>query len=190
MNIDPFSPDQGRSARYLRQLFNRPWLVALMVGSAIHGLVTLDLWWFGSVDYLRIHWQLLLANPTCAIIQLLIPYFVPWIITSMANRLNGKSRDDLLAAFPDTNPDLVIKLDAHGVPQYINRAVLQRLCEAGLPLEHPEMILPRNYRQQLFGGQETTLRLWHEIQGRQIEYLARRDVNTGGVFISGRVQVD
>lgn len=190
MGIDPLSPDQSRGERYLRQLFNRPWLVALLVGSTIHGLVTLDLWWFGSADYLPIHWQLLLDNPVCAVIQLLIPYFVPWLIAGMANRLNGKSRDCLMAAFPEANPDLVIKLDSRGVPQYINRAVIQRLYEAGLSLDHPEMILPRDYRQQLFGSSETTLRLRHEVQGRHIEYLARRETENGGVFISGRVQVD
>jgi hypothetical protein len=188
MKIDPLLPDQSRGERYLRQLFNRPWLVALVVGSAIHGLITLDLWWFGSAEYLPIHWQLLIDNPVCAVIQLLIPYFVPWVITSMANRLNCKSRDCLMAAFPEANPDLVIKLDSHGTPRYINRAVIQRLYEAGLSLEHPEEILPHDYRQRLFGNAETTLRLWHEVQGQHIEYLARREPGSGGVFISGRIQ--
>lgn len=190
MGIDPLSPGKSRSEYYLRQLFNRPWLVALVVGSVIHGLITLDLWWFGSADYLPIHWQLLADNPSCAVVQLLIPYFVPWVITSMSNRLNCKSRDCLMAAFPEANPDLVIKLDSHGAPRYINSAVIRQLFEAGLPLEHPEMILPRDYRQQLFGNSETTLRLWHEIKGRHIEYLARREPESGGIFISGRMQVD
>ncbi len=122
--------------------------------------------------------------------QMLIPYFVPWLITGIANRLNCKARDCLLAAFPEANPDLVIKLDAAGNPVYVNRAVTEQLQEAGLSPDKPEVILPADYRNRLPAGKPgaAPLRLWHELGGRRIEYLVRHDGSCGGIFISGRIQ--
>jgi|GEM_PF-2971137 len=185
---DPISSPRSGSEHHLRQLFNRPWLVALLVGSTINGLIIMDLWWFGPVGYWSRHWQLLMDNPGFAITRMLIPYFVPWIIAGIASQLNSKSCDWLMATFPEANPDLVIKLDGSGTPLYVNRAVMERLHVAGLSSEHLEWILPHDYRKQLPNNMEPTQRFWHEIEGQRIEYLAQCEVGSGGVFISGRVQ--
>lgn len=187
--MDPMQLNQSRGERCLRHLFNRPWLAALVVGSAIHALATLDLWLFGPGGYLLQHWQLLADNPAFGATQILIPYLVPWAVTSVANHLNCRARECLMEAFPEANPDLVIRLDDQGNPVYANRQVRELLKRLGTSEQNIEAALPPGYRQRLFSvaGNHDRFRLRHQLAGREVEYLVQREYDCSGSFVSGRI---
>ncbi|KAA3628617.1 MAG: hypothetical protein DWQ09_08065 [Proteobacteria bacterium] len=123
-----------RIERGLRRVFTRPWLAALLVGIAIHGFNIMNQWFAGAGSYFASHWLAIRIQPGYGVVQVLIPFLVPWLVTGIGRHLAGINRAALRAAFPDANPDLVIKLDRDGLPLYANRAVRRWLQGEAIPL--------------------------------------------------------
>lgn len=172
---------------WLQRLFSRPWLAAIVVGSAIHGFSTLNLWLTAPDNYLAHHWGLLLSHPGFGVTQLLIPFFVPWVVASIANYLNCLSREQLLNAFPESNPDLIIKLDEQGDPIYANRQVREWLRKMGEPEAHIDALLPPAYRKLAASleGRGARICVRHQVAGSRFDFLIQRD-QSDGLFIAGR----
>lgn len=177
-----------RIERGLRRVFTRPWLAALLVGIAIHGFNAMNQWFAGAGSYFASHWLAIRIQPSYGVVQVLIPFLVPWLVTGIGRHLAGINRAAMLAAFPDANPDLVIKLDRDGLPLYANRAVRRWLRELGEPADAIETILPEGYIARLAyeGAAATPLIVPFSRDGREIEYVYRREEGGNGVFVAGR----
>lgn len=184
----PLPPLPKGWERWLRRIFTRPWLAALLVGFAIHGFNALNQWLAGAGSYLESRWLAIWMEPVFGFGQVLIPFLVPWLVTSVGRHLAGLNRAAVLAAFPDANPDVIIKLDSDGSPIYANRAARRWLRDMGEPETAITKLLPEDYCSRLKheGPDAVSFTLPFSRAGREVEYLFRRERVGGGIFVAGR----
>lgn len=171
----------------LMPIFSRPPLAALFVGSAIHGLSYLNASLVG-VEYL--------ANITDAfdralffgLFKVLIPYFVPFVVTSIARTLNNHRHREFIAEFPEMNPDLVFKLSQDNTINYWNPTVRTYLQRLGFPESCPEALLPPSYQDVASSvqGRDIVETVSHSIDNVDFQFSFRSKPESNTVFISGR----
>ncbi len=107
--------------RHIHKIIDKPLLSALVVGSLIHGFIWLAtfivLGAAATVSKLLEQWQL---SPGLALIQFVMPYFVPFLVTLFAKELTHQKIQRILQQFPESNPNIVMRLNHNLVPDYIN----------------------------------------------------------------------
>ncbi|MCP4491717.1 MAG: hypothetical protein GY820_31090 [Gammaproteobacteria bacterium] len=74
-------------------------------------------------------WQ---KEPLLALASIAITFLVPWLAMSMGRKSLLRRERELMAAFPDMNPDMVLKLSISGAVTYYNSAVMQYLQKLGI----------------------------------------------------------
>ncbi|MFQ6605456.1 MAG: HD-GYP domain-containing protein [Fidelibacterota bacterium] len=114
---------------YIQRIFNKPWLVALLVGTAIHGSMELGAFLLLGHSYLRS----LQENLTYGMIRFIVPYLIPFIIASISRYLVNLSVRRNMEMFPEANPDMILRLDGDGNRIYTNPMTREFLDKFKLP---------------------------------------------------------
>ncbi len=128
-----------------RYIFSRPLLTALLVGSAIH-LLTQCNYYLGTGIFHYQQWiNGITENTLYTLLDIFIPFFVPWMVASFGTRLAGYRQQQILDMFPETNPDIVISLDNNGVIQFINKSAETVLSQQGIERTDAIQLLPENF---------------------------------------------
>ncbi len=130
----------------IRYIFSRPPLTALLVGSSIHLFNQLNLYLsFGILHYQQ--WQNdFIDHPLYTLVDILIPFFVPWMVASFGCHISRFHRQQVMNMFPESNPDIVMTLDNSGAVQYLNKSGETLLKQLGIDRSHAAHLLPERFR--------------------------------------------
>ncbi|HEB86914.1 MAG TPA: HD domain-containing protein [Gammaproteobacteria bacterium] len=129
----------------IRYIFSRPLLTALLVGTSIHLFNQLNLYLASGVLHFR-QWQNGIFNHTAyTLIDVLIPFFVPWMVASFGCYLSRFRQQQVMNMFPDSNPDIVMSLDNSGVVQYVNKSCETILKQLGIDRTDAARLLPEHF---------------------------------------------
>ncbi|PLA75357.1 hypothetical protein CYQ88_01965 [Hydrogenovibrio sp. SC-1] len=107
--------------RHIHRIIDKPLLSALVVGSIIHGFILLAMFIFlGIVETQSTLFEKWHLSPSLSLIQFITPYFVPFFVTVFAQELSHQKIQRILQQFPESNPNIVMRLNHDLVPDYIN----------------------------------------------------------------------
>ncbi|MBF0358040.1 MAG: hypothetical protein HQL70_05485, partial [Magnetococcales bacterium] len=171
----------------LVSIFSRPPLAAMLVGGAIHLFSYFNAIFVGH-DYISELVNSLYSYPVYGTGKLLIPFFVPWIVTSTACKIAQQRSKNFFSDFPDMNPDLIFKIDQGGSILYVNPSVRHYLLSLGLEEGRPQDLLPEDFLRtvaKVVGRDERSI-VSHNIAGVSIDYTFRGRAKGDSVFVSGR----
>ncbi len=126
----------------VRYIFSRPPLTALLVGSAITFFSQLNL--YLSSGILRFQqWQSsIFEHPIYTLIDILIPFLVPWMVASFGTYLTRFQRQKVMDMFPECNPDIIMSLDKNGAIQYMNKSCTTILEQLDIDSSDAAHLLP------------------------------------------------
>jgi len=127
----------------IRFIFGKPLIASFIVGTAIHLFQALNYAVFMETNYFTKFSDLVSTKPLPGIIQILVPYLIPFLITYVANRLTIMRERESLLRFPDANPDIVIKLNGDGEVDYANPTTSQYLKRLHIDPNRPEVCCRR-----------------------------------------------
>ncbi len=162
----------------IRYIFSRPPLTALLVGSTIHFFNQLNLYLGSGIIHFRQWQEGIVEQPVYTLIDILIPFFVPWMVASVGIRLAHFHQQKVMDMFPESNPDIVMLLDNNGTVQYINKSCTQILDQLGIAKTDASNLLPECFSTQLNAENNQQQRLSNSIQHGQHTfhfYLTRND---------------
>lgn len=106
----------------IRSIFERPLIAALIIGTTIHLFLLMVTYLFMGAGGVMDKYAHILPNPIYLILHLSVPYLIPYLVTSIGKRLTQQKLEEVLHKFPEMNPDIIMRLDQHGNPEYINSA--------------------------------------------------------------------
>lgn len=126
----------------IRYIFSRPLLTALLVGATIHLFNQFNLYLAFGILHFR-QWQSGISDhPTYTLFDILIPFFVPWMVASFGCYLSRLRQQEVMNMFPESNPDIVMSLDNNGVVQYLNKSCEAVLEQLGIDSADAARLLP------------------------------------------------
>ncbi len=176
-----------RATAITDKILGRPILGALLVCTLINGVSLLStlLLATNGLSYWLNHWQ---TAPLLTLIGTSTTFLIPWAIMRRGRRALFRREGELLAAFPEMNPDLVLKLSAAGKVDYFNNTTSAYLEKLAIPSSQPELILPANYLDLLTDLSERSAPLVAETrhQDISIEFAMRCLPGCQQVFVAGR----
>ena len=186
--ISTESAGSGAFDRAIDVLFSRPWAVSILVGLVIHFLRAINVYVSTGSSYLQLVKAGFVINPASGASELLIPFLVPWVVTSVGRRLTRQRELAVMLQFPEMNPDLVFKLDDAGNWVFINTAVKDLLIHCEMTEGQATELLPNNYRAILSRlGADHTYEVQESLVRDQVyEFGFRWSTGQGSVFVSGR----
>jgi len=174
--------------KILQHIFARPFLAAIIVGSLIHFGKWLNLY-IHNKDYNTNLTQLLENGTAFAMADILMPFFIPFIVISISRKLAKIKECEFLNNFPDANPDLVVKCNAKGEPIFINNTVKALLFELNILAREMNRLVPDQLHQINIDTLALPTQITHTIQHITIEYLVNKS-NNNGFFLSGRKKIE
>ena len=99
---------------WIKTIFMRPYLLAVLVGMGIHAMFELSSIFFETTDHVQLlRWQLN-ANPWSGIFQILIPFAVPFMIASVNKGIVREAMESQRYLLLDAHPGFVCHLDPAG----------------------------------------------------------------------------
>jgi len=169
----------------LKCIFARPYLAALIVGSFINigkwlNYVVHDTNYVASIVRLKAD-----GGYVFAAVDQLMPYVVPFIVITISRKLAKITEQAFYDTFPDLNPDIVIKCNLAGMPQYFNTTAKDFLSDNDIPAENIETLIPLKITS--INIDQLPCRLEHVVSGEKIEYLISKSDNEE-LFLSGRIR--
>jgi len=174
--------------RLVKYLFLRPPIACCIVGMSIHALIELNNRLFLGRSHISHMMADLEEIPVFGVISFLIPFFVPYVITRISRRILVETVSQSLIKFPQSNPDLVMKLGPSGEALFMNVAAESVLEQLGLEEGEVDELLPEDARSvvsEIIGTDQTAIRE-REIRGISFEFCFRAFVDEQAVFLSGR----
>ncbi len=133
--------------KIIEYVFDKPFLAASAVGFGIHILLAVNEFITIRGNYITDLGQDFVTNYIYATFKILIPFLIPFAITSIGKMITTRSNKTSLTYFPEANPDIVMKLSHSGEPIYINRSAKGMMECTGV--SGPEALLPENYREMI-----------------------------------------
>jgi HD-GYP domain-containing protein (c-di-GMP phosphodiesterase class II) len=173
--------------RFVANIISCPPLASLVVGGSIHLFSFVNATFAGD-DYLANILSNLSGKPVYGLGQLLIPFLVPFGVTSIGKLLSQQRQSELLGEFPEMNPDLIFKLNKEGKILYANPSVHKSLLRLELPEDQPESLLPPDFCNLVNGvyGQDSQSIASHCVGEIDLEFLFSGRTQGDSVFVSGR----
>ena len=171
----------------VQRILERPPLAAFLVGTFINLFLMFSTWALAGTDALMERINLAKSAPLYFVIQIAIPYLIPWAVTSFSLRFSRQRMQLVLNKFPEMNPDIIMRIDNDHKVEYINRAGRDFMLSHEMPVENPLEMLPQHALKRLREDGSNDLRLSVDVRHHEqtINFSIRRD-NEGNTFIAGR----
>lgn len=168
-------------------LFSKPLIAASVVGSSIHLLLELNSHFFLKTGYFSDLSQLLSNSFPAAFFKFVIPFTIPFLITSIGNRLMIQNERTSLIRFPQANPDIIVKLDRKGEFLFINQTGEEYIKSIGFKGDEKKKILPDNCLKIIESiiGSDKSCAAEKELFGRVFDYKFKSFVDEDTVFVTG-----
>ena len=174
--------------RFIKYLFRRPIIASGAVGISIHALIELSSLLFLGRSYISHMIGDLEEIPVYGALRFLIPFVVPYVVTRISGRILVETATQSLVRFPQSNPDVVMKLGPSGEVLFMNVAAESTLERLGLEEGEVDQLLPDDARSvvsEIIGTDRTLIRE-REIRGISFEFWFRAFSDEQAVFLSGR----
>ena len=130
--------------RFTKYLFRRPLIASGIVGISIHFLIELSSRLFLGRSYISHMMEDMREIPIYGVLRFLIPFFIPYVVTWISNRILVETATQSLIRFPQANPDVVMKLGPSGEVLFMNVAAVSTLERLGLGEGEVQQILPED----------------------------------------------
>lgn len=175
--------------RRIYMVLERPILSALVIGTLINGLVWLSSLLLLGIDPMvsKMHHQWQVSAPL-SFIQFTIPYLVPFVVTLFAKGLSRQKIQQLLQQFPESNPNIVMRLNQDLLPDYINPVGQAWLEKHHLNENAYHQLLPDSIVQGLLHAPnrgEVVLEAEKHFGTEIYHFKAKRDA-LGAVFVTAQ----
>ena len=172
----------------IRYIFTRPYMATLLVGTTIHVLTEITGKVFASRGHFATIHKELWVDPFHAIVILVIPYGVPYLVTRIGKHILLERQESSLMCYPQANPDLIMRLGRNGEVRFANHAALEAARNLGGEGSGPENLLPDNVSEitQEICGSERTLSAESQFVEHTYELNFRCFGDEESVFVSGR----
>lgn len=124
------------------KVLERPLLSALLAGTAINSLQWFLIFAFLGSSVTALKWQETYQYPLLSTILFLIPYLVPFTVTTFGRKFADHKIQSVLNQFPESNPDVVMRFNVRQQLKYINPVGRQWLESQRLGANNNEALLP------------------------------------------------
>ncbi len=174
--------------RTLSNIFERPILASLLVGTAIHVLNVSGYLLFYSAEAVTSYLlSTITSTPLHLMITGMIPYLVPFGVTAIGRRITQKKVEGVLEQFPAMNPDIILRFNSSMELEYINPAGKVFLEHHPHLYDTPLQLLPPDVVTMLldhgFHNQRLSIDALHD--GCILNFGLRGD-SDGNLFVTGR----
>ncbi len=133
----------------LEYVFGKPWLASILIGSSIHLFFYMEEQLILNLSYFSGLIEDWAKAPPHAAGRFLIPFLIPFIVTSISRRMVARREQRSLFRFPRANPEIVMKLDETGRVIYMNPTAGEYLSLLGLDSDDAYRMLPDGYPDEI-----------------------------------------
>lgn len=173
--------------QHIYKIIERPMLSALVVGTLINGLALLStlllLGWQGMLSKASYQWQM---SAPLMLIQIIIPYLVPFLVTKFAKGLSRQKIQQILQKFPESNPNIVLRLNQDLMLDYINPVGQAWLEKHRLNSQNLIDLLPDNMGESLRNAPQNREFILEDqkIFGSETYHFKAKKDDSGAVFVT------